>query len=133
MLLEENLIAYIKYYLLVQRLQGTCPYKVSKSLNLNSNSPGKMRWEHIKTTLYALYVCVLWIQLIHERRSVELVISLESLLFATGAQVFCFTKWVTFKRRDQLIELFNLFLQFEKQHLYSKFRINFLKYIDVGT
>jgi len=118
MILQDNLITYIKVHLLVHTYQGTCSFKFSPRGNLTTvKCMKKLKWEVKKTLIYTIYVLVLCVQLLHEGKSVPLIITLESLLFAVANSIFCYTKWMVFKNRKRVVELFNLFLQFENQHL----------------
>jgi len=63
-----------------------------------------------------VYALVYWTQLLFCWKSTPRVVSLQGLLFSIAATVFCTTKLIQYLRRQSIIELFNLFMQFENQH-----------------
>ncbi|CAL8120938.1 unnamed protein product [Orchesella dallaii] len=89
MLLDGNLITWVKYYIKLQNLQGTCPFLFSSDQKLAKASAGKEPLE----------------------------IALESYLLALGHLVFYLAKWRILQRVDGFIEIFNLLLKFEEQNL----------------
>jgi len=127
MLFKENLFSIIKTQLRVHNIYGTCPFYVSPSQKLAPKSHSNVTREYVRTILQTLYVMVIWSQLIHEGRNVPLVISLESLLCAIAVAVCLFSKWELLNRRKVFIELFNLFIQFERKHSTGNTNIYFLK------
>jgi len=128
MLLNENLITYIRFMIGSGDFRGRYfPFKFRPdSENLVVKEPRKIfgiRQEHVKIVIYAFYVFSLPSQLLYEGSSVPIVTSLISLLFAIAGLTFWFTKTVAFHCRENLVELFNLFIQFEKRHLQGKKKI----------
>jgi len=124
MLIQQKLTTFLKIHLKLQQFYGTVPISVCPSSSTNKlivlNIRGKLNYELFKTILLSFYTFVLWVQLLTEGKDVELVKTFESLLFATGATTMCVAKWLIFLRREDLVELYNMFLEFEKYHFKSK-------------
>jgi len=126
MLQNENIINCIKIHLRLQTIQGTFPVTISSSLKLTSSTQASLKYELYKTKLYTIYVIVLWGQLIHGWNKTSQILSLQALLLAIGYLVCLFTKWTGFLQQRSLIELVNLFLNFESRFVKGKFQ-NFIK------
>jgi len=123
MLIQLSLASFLKVHLKLQQFYGTipisiCPNSPYKIVVVNIQS--KLNYELFKLTVTSFYTFVLWVQLSTEGKDVAIVNTLESLLFAMAATGMCYAKWVVFFRRDKLVELYNMFLNFETYHLKSK-------------
>jgi len=116
MLLNENLVAFVKIHLKIQSLQGTCPFTLSPDQLLIENSASKIKSEYFKTVLSTLCVLVLWIQLILEKDNESLNIWMQSYVYIVSLSVFCFSKWVLLNERNMFVEFFNVTMQFERQN-----------------
>ncbi|CAL8068859.1 unnamed protein product [Orchesella dallaii] len=117
MLVNENLIRYIKYFVKLHRIWGTCPLKFdpsSETLSLTSKS--RQIWELFKTITYSVCGVILWYQLLYVSREEDLAIRLISWLIAVGTMVCALSKWELIKKKEEFMELFNLFVKFEHRH-----------------
>jgi len=123
MLIHASLYSYINVHLSIQRFCGTCPFLIKQTQKLATSSRKSLEYEFCKNILFTLYVFIIFSQLFHEWGDIQVVISLESLLCVLGDFTCCFTKWVIYYRRKNVIELFNLFIQFEKRHFQGEFWI----------
>jgi len=128
MLLQENVFAYFKFHGHSQDFHGTCPFAISpKNESVFLKSRGWLRYERLKIFLHFFACLVLSVQLFHARNSVPLVMFLEGLLCTLGGWIFNYIKSVVFCRRKYIVELFNLFIQFEKRLLKGKkYHVNFI-------
>ncbi|CAL8120934.1 unnamed protein product [Orchesella dallaii] len=122
MLLDGNLITWVKYYIKLQNLQGTCPFSFSSDQKLVKASSGKIRYEVVRTTLYTFFVLALWANLFRFGTKESLEIAVESYLNAVAHLVFYLAKWRILQRVDDFIEIFNLLLKFEEQNLIRSHR-----------
>ncbi|ODM88970.1 hypothetical protein Ocin01_17712 [Orchesella cincta] len=119
MLVRDNLFAYVSFNLNCLQIQGSCPIIKTSNGQIAPQNKKKLNGEFTKIIIFVLYNLTLWLQLLHEGNGVELVKSLESLLFVYGHSTFCFIKWVVFQRRNAVAEVSNLFLQFERRNPYE--------------
>jgi len=116
-------MSFIRKFVREQQLYGTCPFTTDHAnlqLTLNANT-GRMRWllQKCKMGMCYIHFVVLWLQLFHEIHlgSVPIVVSLKSFLYAVAMAVAAISKHDVNKRASSCVELFNLFLQFERRHI----------------
>jgi len=121
MLIHENLIPYVKNHIKLQSFTGNCPFRLAKASNgdlkLDAANSKRLKYESIKTKLYYIFEACLFLQLFHGLGKERRIVSVQSFVFLTAGSVYAFTKWTFLQRRDQVIELFNLMVKFEKTDL----------------
>ncbi|CAL8140903.1 unnamed protein product [Orchesella dallaii] len=116
MLLLDNLISYVQALLRVQATLGTIPFEFSTSNQLKLSSKRVLRRAYVKNILLFFYSAVIWAQFLYYQEDTPMVIKLQGFVFALSASAYSVTKWTVFKKREDFVELFNLFIQFEKHH-----------------
>jgi len=119
MLLQENLLPYIKEHLRQQQIYGTCPF----TFNLDNILVEKTwNWLHklvysLKKTLWLIYTSVLWLQLLLTVGKEPVTNSIVSFLYSATTVVIYLAQWIMTKRASNIVEFFNLILQFELRHM----------------
>jgi len=117
----DKSIFYVKIQILQQSLLGTNPFNFSpNSQKLVLKDKTWLRREYIKIALLTIYCAVLWLQFILDKTA-STAETMEYLLCANGVAVFWLTKVVVYQKRKSIVELFNLFIQFEQRYLQGKF------------
>jgi len=121
MIVTDNLISYIKPFVILLGWQGTFPITFYTNQQVLKVKNEKLKWEILKANEFTVFISVLWAQLILHGRHFPLDISIESLVFAICFSCFGIAKWTIFMRRESIAELFNLFVEFEKRNLTGKY------------
>ncbi|CAL8129001.1 unnamed protein product [Orchesella dallaii] len=123
MLIQGNIMSFIRKFVREQEFYGTAPFTTDPTnLQLTlTTGKGRLRmiFEKWKIGMCYLHFIVLWMQLVHEVNEglAPLVVSLKSFLYAFAMTVAAVSKNGVHKRSADCVELFNLFLQFERKHI----------------
>jgi len=115
MLISENLIELIKIHLQLQKVVGSQSFAMGSNHNLILRDKRRQNRDLFKAlfgSIDAFWYCV---QLLIYWDQAPLVLSLQTLLFVIAVTVFCITKWTVYNRQRNIVELFNLFVRFEKR------------------
>jgi len=119
MLGEPTLETLMRFHLKTQGTYGTAPFKYLSNqdkmiVSKNFGSPK----ESFKLTLCGLIVVGLFLQIYYQDiNSVEVVQRFESLFYASAIALICIAKWGIFIHGSDVVELYNLFVAFEKSCL----------------
>jgi len=116
MLVKDNLIHYIKAYFRQQTIVGNFPIEFAKNQTFVTRPFRKIRWDYFKTTLFAIFQMVIWIQIIHGREHSSTIGYLTTLDWSAEASFCGIAKWIMLRRRKNLAELLNLFVGFEQRN-----------------
>jgi len=120
MLLSENLVAYLKFHLKLQKFQGTFPLEFSHDQRQMKSSKNKLKWQYFKAILHSIFVLVLWIQLFLAKDHEPLNTWMEGCIFSVAHFAYCFAKWMILTRKQIFADFFNAMVQFERQHVCKK-------------
>jgi len=112
-MVKDNLIRYIKAYFRQQTIVGNFPIEFTESQNVVTRPLRKVRWDYLKTTLFAIFQMVIWIQVIHGRKYASTIGFLETLDWSTEISFCGIAKLIMLRRWENLAELLNLFVGFE--------------------
>jgi len=116
MLGEPSLQLLMRLHLKQQESYGSAPFTyLTKEDKLKISETVGSRREVLKLTLFILISLGMWLQIYYEDKSkVELVQRLESFYIASCFSVLCVAKWSIFHHGAEIVELYNLFVSFEK-------------------
>jgi len=125
MFLQDNLIKYTRSQLNIQKILGTCSIAFDLSnQKLIVCSTKNLTWVLNKTKISVLYFVLLLVQSFHARKNEGFATKLENAFFVTDFLIFTAVKWIVNKRCNDIKVLFNLFFQFEINHLKCKLNQN---------
>jgi len=122
MLLNDNLISYLSVYVKGQNIYGTSSFRFNSSQKLVPNTAQKLKNERRKIQMHFLSLLLVLSQFLFGAKHVPLVIALENSFIIWTDFSVNFLKWTASKKTDDVIELFNLFTDFETQNIKSKRR-----------
>jgi len=119
MLIQENLLSYMKVSIAQQVHLYSCPFFVFDGQTFAIASKQKLSWVRIKTFLVTVYSLVLWLQLLKVKGEPAFIM-LENMLFVIAFSVYNLSQWILLQRCSNYVEVFNMFLHFEKIHKKGK-------------
>jgi len=115
MLISENFIRVVKINLKIQESVGSQSFTFDCNQNLVLRDKSRQNREYLKIWFCLFYTISYWTELFTYWKSSSLILALQALLFTISCTVFFLTKGMLYSRRENVIELFNLFIQFEKR------------------
>ncbi|CAL8148640.1 unnamed protein product [Orchesella dallaii] len=130
MLLNEGFLRIYILHLNLLHTVGTFTFKFNpENEKLEICSHPQLRWQNCKWFIHLLFGSMLWIQWVHGAiNGMNLSVSCECLLYASLRLVELLTIWTYTKRRESVVELFNLMFQFEKIYIKG----NKVTYVKMG-
>jgi len=118
MLGEKSLERMMRLHLKQQEAYGTSPFTYLKKEDwLVPTNKNKLHFEKLKFIIYTLLGIGMWAQLLLNGEEFETVIELESLFFASAFSVILFSKRSAVRSSPHIVELYNMFVNYEKQCL----------------
>jgi len=119
MLGEKSLERMMRLHLKQQQAYGTSPFTYLKEEDwLVPTDQNKLHFEKLKYIIYSLFCIGMWTQLLlTDEKETETVIKLESLFFAMALSVILFSKRSAVRSSPRIVELYNMFVNYEKQCL----------------
>jgi len=120
MILNENLISYLRVHIKAQNIYGTCSFKFASSQRLVKNPKKEVNKVYWKILAQAVFLLISVGQLVHFAKTKSLVVGLENLFVIGGSCNACLSKWILLRKKDTTIELFNLFVDFENRNKKGK-------------
>lgn len=120
MLLQERLLANIISHLKVLKTCGTFPFSFDmKKQALSFSSKTSILTTQLTTALLLAIAILLFGQIWLLRNKVPIVLSFEGMIYASSYTTFVIGSYIYLKRKDMVVELFNLILKFERTQLNS--------------
>lgn len=120
MLLTEGLLGNIILHLKVLKICGPFPFVFDKkTTGINFSSYKSILATQLTTSLLLAIAILLCGQLWLLRKKVSIVVSFEGMIYAASNIIFVIGSFMFLKRKDQVIELFSLIVQFERTQLNS--------------
>jgi len=116
MLLNENLMGYLRLHIQAQNIYGTSSFRFHSSQKLVHSTNREVKNEFCKIMAYFLIILIAFGQVIFAARNVPLVVGFENFFSVTAAFVVCLLKWTAYNKNDDIIELFNMFTYFETRN-----------------
>ena len=121
MLLSEGLLANIITHLNILKIFGPFPFSFDKIKGvLGLSSSRNILATQLSNVLLLLISILVWIQLGLFRKSVPTVVTFEGMIYGASNIIFVIGNFIYLQRKDHVVELFNLFLKFEKSQIESK-------------
>jgi len=112
----------MRFNLKQQQFYGTLPFSYSKHEDwLVPAEKNKLQFEKLKSIFYGLLCVGLWAQLLFDDKRTERVIWLESLYYVSAHSIILFSKQFAKQSSPQMMELYNIFVNYEKNYLNGKF------------
>lgn len=120
MLLTEGLLGNIISHLNVLKACGPFPFAFDKKKQvLSFSSKISILATQLTTALLLAIAILLWSQLWMFRNKVPIVVTFEGMIYASSNIIFVVGSFIYLKRKDKVIELFNLIVKFERNQLNS--------------
>jgi len=113
----------MRLHLKQQQTLATSPYTYSKQEDhLIATNTNKLRVEKLKLTVYILFGIGMWAQLLlADKEKTETVIWLQSLYYAGAYSAILLSKLSIVKSSPEIVELYNMFVNYERDCLNGKF------------
>lgn len=121
MLLTENFWIFAHRHITIQKIFGSSPISIYKSdepskICMKTCNVGQLPSNYITLVAFVIYNAVLFVQMVFSVGAFPIGVTLESALYCAYGFVLFAMKWAWVRRRREVAELYNLFLQFEKKH-----------------
>lgn len=121
MLLTESFWVFAYRHITCQKIFGSCPVAIyksedSKRIYMHTCNSKQRRSNYITLVAFVIYNVVLFVQTVVGVKTFPVGVTLEIALYCVYGFVFFATKWALVYQRNEVAELYNLFLQFERKH-----------------